>query len=200
MEREAVFDSDDEIDEIEEGKKPSKQVQISRRRPKSKYDPAMDEIAYKLSLLGLSSEAMAKFFGVVPATIEKWIEIFPEFKGAVERGREVADANVAKSLYNRAIGCSIEQEKVVINPSNGEVHRTSIMENLPADITAAKFWLTNRQRGLWSNTDKVEVTGSNRAPIVIEFVRPGEENKEAPVEGNEAISVTESEFEQNQDS
>jgi hypothetical protein len=188
-----VFGSDNEIDEI-------KEVKRSQRRPKSKYDPAMDEIAYKLALLGLNSEAMAKFFGVVPKTIDKWTELFPEFKIAIERGREVADSNVANSLYNRAIGCSVEQEKVIINPSSGEVHRTTIVENLPADITAAKFWLTNRQRGLWSNTDKVEVTGANRAPIVIEFVRPGEENKEAPVEGNEAISVTECEFEQNQDS
>ena len=47
---------------------------------------------------------LAGFFDVAPRTIDNWIASHPAFAEAVREGRVVADARVARCLYERAVG------------------------------------------------------------------------------------------------
>ena len=135
----------------------------------SKYKEEYNEIAYKLCLLGMTNDELAKYFEVSPATIDKWIAEKPEFSGSLKAGREEADSNVSDRLYKRAIGYSCPEEKVFCN--NGEIISTTVIKHFPPDPTSAIFWLKNRQRGRWRDKIPENIEeNSDAEPVVIEFV------------------------------
>jgi hypothetical protein len=116
------------------------------------YDPAMDDQAYKLALLGLTEGQMATFFDVSRNTFHRWKAEYPGFRDAVHRGKEIADADVAFALYKRAIGMTVKSEKALKN-NQGEIVVTQTMAEIPPDTKAAIHWLQLRRRNEWSATE-----------------------------------------------
>jgi hypothetical protein len=114
------------------------------------YKPEYCEQAEKLCLLGHTDAELAEFFEVVVATIYNWKNEHPEFLEATKRGKEIADANVAQSMYKNACGHTVA----------GSYH--------PPNPTSGIFWLKNRQPKKWR--DRQEVTGADGAPIVPDTV------------------------------
>ena len=108
--------------------------------------------AYNLCLLGATTDDLARSFGVSTTTIENWMGKYPDFLGALKAGKEEADALVAKSLFKRAIGHSVPETKVFNN--QGEIITHEVERHIPADTTAAIFWLKNRNPARWR--DRVE--------------------------------------------
>ena len=62
------------------------------------------ELAHNYCLLGATNAELAGFLDVSPRTIDNWIASHPAFAEAVREGRVVADARVARCLYERAVG------------------------------------------------------------------------------------------------
>lgn len=120
------------------------------------------KFAYNLALLGLSNSELATAFGVANQTLDSWFTKYPEFSYAIEKGREVADSKVVRALYKRACGYNYEDTHItVIKDKDGisppVIISTPVVKHVPADIQAAIFWLTNRQRKYWSNTQKFDI-------------------------------------------
>lgn len=132
-------------------------------RPSS-YRPEYAELAYKFALLGITDERLAEFFDIVPQTLYNWKEAHPEFLEALTRGKEEADANVAKSFYHRALGYSHEAVKIFNN--DGQPMVVPYTEHYPPDTGACLSWLKNRQPKLWR--DRIEHTGADGGPITLE--------------------------------
>lgn len=105
------------------------------------------EQAYKLALLGATDADLADFFEVTETTINNWKIEHPPFFESLKRGKQEADANVAKSLYNRALGYDIEEEKVFND--NGKPLIIKAKKHYPADPTSIIYWLKNRQPKKW---------------------------------------------------
>jgi len=101
------------------------------------YRPEMAEQAEKLCRLGATNEEMADFFGVAVSTIHEWRGVHPEFSDAVKKGKILADAEVANSLYLKALGS----------------------RDYPADTAACIFWLKNRQPAKWRDKTATEHSG-----------------------------------------
>lgn len=128
-----------------------------RGRP-TKFTPEMYDQAENLCLLGATNEELARFFKVAVSTIDLWIKKNPDFSGAIKKGREVADANVAKSLYRRAIGYSHPEDDirtVSFGKGMSEIVITPTIKHYPPDTAAAFIWLKNRRPDKWR--EKVEV-------------------------------------------
>ena len=115
-------------------------------RPTSYRSEYADQ-AYKFCLLGANNTKLARLFEVSHATVDNWIRDIPEFLGAIKAGREEADANVAKSLYHRALG--YEHKEDDIRAINGEIVITPTIKRYPPDTGAATLWLKNRQPTVW---------------------------------------------------
>ena len=113
------------------------------------YREEYAEQARKLCLLGATNEGLAKAFDVVVSTIDLWIATHPEFSGAVKAGREMADADVAASLYHRAKGYSHPAVKIFLH--EGKPVTVEYEEHYPPDTAAAFIWLKNRRRQNWKN-------------------------------------------------
>ena len=130
----------------------------------SAYDPSMNDQARKLALLGLTDAEIAEFFGVAVSTFYLWKAENPAFSEAVNAGGVQADANVADSLYRRAMGEVVFTERRV-KTKDGDYEIVRLMQSVPADPGAAKLWLTNRQPKLWRDKQAVEMSGPDGGPI-----------------------------------
>src|SRR5690349_3100232 len=74
-----------------------------RGRPSS-YRVEFADQAMKLCLLGYTDKELADFFGVCEATVNNWKHDYPAFLESIRQGKDVADAEVAHSLYRKAKG------------------------------------------------------------------------------------------------
>lgn len=156
-----------------------------RGRP-TDYRPEMVDQAEKLSWLGATNEKMADFFNVAKSTFDLWMKTYPEFSGAVKKGREDADTAVVKSLYKRATGYVVReitedhtkkqaQAGDVTVDEEGELGqeytvtptvRVTLKEVAP-DPTSMIFWLKNRRPADWR--DKKEVDANVTGEIIYKF-------------------------------
>ena len=129
----------------------------------SEYQADYIDQAEKLSLMGATDMQMADFFGVSERTFNTWKHVHPEFLQSIKDAKEIADSNVERSLYRKAMGYEFESEKVFCQ--EGEIIRTPIREIVPPSDTACIFWLKNRKSKQWR--DRTEIGGAD-GPI--EFV------------------------------
>lgn len=137
----------------------------------------------KLCKLGATDAEIADFFEVEESTINNWKLAHPEFLESIKKGKKIADAEIADSLFQRAKGYS--HKAVKIFPSGGETEDEQgnkikgplivpYIEHYPPDTVAAIFWLKNRQKDKWRDKQEVDV----RAPegITVNYNRqPGNE-------------------------
>lgn len=144
-------------------KQPTKPVKANPVGRPTSYRPEYAELAYKFSLLGASDVRMAELFNVSVATISNWKNDYPEFLEALTEGKDIADANVAKSLYHRALG--YEHPEDDIRAINGEIVITPTIKRYPPDTGAATMWLKNRQSSTWRDKVETAVTGADGGPV-----------------------------------
>ncbi len=124
------------------------------------YRPELCEMARRLALLGLTDAEIAGVFAIGVITLSRWKQNYPEFRQAIARGGVVADANVAESLYHRAIGYEHLATKIFMPPGAEEPVYAPYVEHYPPDTHAALAWLARRQPGLWRERQQVGLTGS----------------------------------------
>jgi len=148
-------------------KKKAKKKSVAKKRPTEKksgvkggrpsdYDPAYNEQARKLCILGYIDEELADFFQKHVSTIYEWKKKHPKFSEAINAGRDLANADVADSLYNRAMGYTHKSEHIHVN-AKGDVTRVAIDKHYPPDSTACIFFLKNRDRTRWQDKQNHEI-------------------------------------------
>jgi hypothetical protein len=113
------------------------------------FEPEMCAQAHNYCLLGATNDELAGFFGVHPSTIDRWIAERANFGDAVKRGRLVADAQVARGLYDRAVGYDRTVERSVI--VGGELKVLASTVHYPPNVQACIFWLRVRRPQTWSD-------------------------------------------------
>ncbi|HAS7010779.1 TPA: hypothetical protein I7289_08020 [Vibrio parahaemolyticus] len=126
----------------------------------NKYRPEYAVQVYKLCLMGARDQDLANFFEVHRDTIFHWTKLYLAFAEARKRGKLAADAEVAYSLFKRAIGTTVTKQKVL---SSGQV--VEYQEVLPPDVRAMEFWLKCRSRGNWNPSHQVELSGDHSNPL-----------------------------------
>jgi len=111
--------------------------------------------AYKLALLGQTDVEMAAFFGVAESTLHLWKKRHPEFSESIKRGKHLADAAVAETLYRTALGgVEVTDTREQTDGDGNLVSVTRETRQIPPSTTAMIFWLKNRNPALWR--DRVE--------------------------------------------
>lgn len=124
----------------------------------SDYKKEYCDQAFKFCLLGAIDTELATFFEVCEKTINIWKKKHPEFLQSIKNGREKADSEVAKSLYNRAMGYTHPEEKIFQH--DGEIIRAGTTKHYPPDATSCIFWLKNRKAKGWRDKVDVKHTGN----------------------------------------
>lgn len=125
----------------------------------SKYKTEYAEQAYKYCLLGADDKRLADLFEVQESTINYWKQAHKEFLESIKKGKDIADAEVAASLYKRATGYKIDTVKVF--QFQGEPVVVPVTEEIAPDTGAAMAWLKNRQSSKWRDKQEIESTATN---------------------------------------
>jgi len=121
----------------------------------------MIETARAYRFLGYTYEEIAQRLGVSDRTFYRWLKERPELRQILENAGELADGNVAMSLYQRAVGMTLVEIREGTHEDEETGERTfhiasrTTREQAP-DTQAALAWLQNRQPGKWkarSETD-----------------------------------------------
>lgn len=136
----------------------------------TKFTPEILEQAEKLAKLGLTDVEMADVFGVTERTFNTWKSAHPEFLQSLKKGKALADANVAESLYHRALGYSHPAIKIMT--AGGAIEQVPYTEYFPPDTAAAIFWLKNRQPKKWRDKQDAADHDGDTAPesVTVEVV------------------------------
>lgn len=127
------------------------------------------ELAYNYCLLGATDSELASFFGVVESTINKWKKDHSKFSESIKKGKEQADALIARRLFDRAYGATIKTQQAfkVKNVSwQGDkrvetetIEIVELQQEQVPDTTAAIFWLKNRRPNAWRDKQVTEHEG-----------------------------------------
>ncbi len=131
----------------------------------TRYKTEYCEQAFKLCLLGATDAQLSDFFKISEKTLCNWKKKYPKFLQALKDGKAVADAKVAVSLYERAIGYSHPEDKIFNN--NGTPLVVPTVKHYPPDTTAGIFWLKNRNPTQWR--DKREIKHGGRMDVLKEI-------------------------------
>lgn len=149
-------------------------AKIAKKKPTkagrpSAYNDEYAEQARKLCLLGATDREIGDFFGVSEVTVNAWKKQFPQFLKSMQAGKSAADANVANSLYHRALGYSHDAVKILTVSQGANqgsvVEEVPYTEHYPPDTAAASLWLRNRQPAKWRDKQEIEHTGKDGAPL-----------------------------------
>lgn len=144
------------------GRTPAKATPGKRKGGRrSDYHPDYCDEARKLCMLfGATDAQLAEYFEVSEVTINAWKKAHPEFLKSAREGKVVADANVAYSLYQRAVGITVKEEKEVIG-KDGQTATLKTTRQLPGDVQAQRFFLKNRQPSKWR--ENVDISSQGEA-------------------------------------
>jgi hypothetical protein len=145
----------------------------------TKWSDEMSEQVYNYTLLGATDEQLAEFLGVDVATIYRWADpdcdqFRQEFCDARRKGKELADIQVTKSLYRRALGYEQPTEKIMTRAVGGGesvIERLDTFTHVPGDVTAAIFWLKNRRPDQWRDKKALELEDGEGEPLAWPIVR-----------------------------
>lgn len=136
-----------------------------RLGPKPIYDYSFPQIARQMMMLNPKTKQteLAEAFQVEPVTISTWKEKHPEFKKAIEVGKQLAAGRVVEALYQRALGYSHDEEKIFSHAgnqwSNPRVVRVRTRKHYPPDTEAATRILAAIQPDVWAPKSKHEHGG-----------------------------------------
>lgn len=123
----------------------------------SKFTPEMERQARFLTARGATDAELAEFFEVSERTLNTWKKVHPEFLLSIKGGKSVADSNVVKALYERAIGYSHPDSHV--SNFQGVITVTPITKYYPPDTTACIYWTKNRIPEEWRDRQTVDLKG-----------------------------------------
>lgn len=133
----------------------SKEEQKKRGQP-SKFEKVKD-IVIRLAKYGLTDKQMAEVIGVTEQTVNNWKKANPSFFESLKSEKEIADAKVERSLFERATGYSHAEDKIFND--NGQPLVVPTIKHYPPDTTAAIFWLKNRKPAEWRDRQDIEHSG-----------------------------------------
>jgi len=144
--------------------KPKAKVFKPNGRPTA-YKKEYAKQAAQLCALGATDDEMAEFFGVHRATLYRWKLDHQDFCDSIKAAKDVADERVERSLYQKATGYETTEEqaiKVKTGQHEEVVEVVQVRKHVPADTTAAIFWLKNRRKDDWRDKTETDVTVTHR--------------------------------------
>ena len=139
------------------------------------------ELLEAMAAEGLDYAQIAERVKVSESTFREWRKKYPAISAAIKRGRDHAIAQVENALHKRAIGYNVpirkalKVKRVDYDEKTGRRLREheEIVEaieemHVPADTTAAIFYLTNRKPEAWRrNGAEVTVDGDESGTGVL---------------------------------
>jgi len=112
----------------------------------------------KLANMGLTVEQIAVACDIAERTLQYWKKQHPDFAKEFDEALKHPTERVRTALFQRAIGYSHPEEKVVIQ--NGEPVIVTVTKHYPPDTAACQHWLAVYRPEEWITKVKAELSGN----------------------------------------
>ncbi|MBI1202627.1 MAG: hypothetical protein GC182_08970 [Rhodopseudomonas sp.] len=160
----------------------------------TKYKPEYAKIARNLCVRGATDADLALAFGVAQSTIWAWGQANIDFAESVAAGKDQFDGQVERAFAQRAIGYEYVTEKVF--QYEGNPVRVEVLEHVPADVNAGKFWLINRRKDRFKDPSRIveeqreesQLAAIGRA-LGFNVIRPVEHKPRAIADDSEPVTI-----------
>lgn len=108
---------------------------------------------------GYTKAKIAKAIGITVGQFERWCAESPELGQAASTHPRLIDALVEDALYKRAVGYKATED--TYRREDGDLVLVSrTVKDIPGDVNAQKFWLSNRRYEDW-RINQPELPGEN---------------------------------------
>jgi len=132
----------------------------------TKWDPKLKPTIKMLYRKGCSDKEVAKALMIDPQTLYNWKKRCPKFFESLNDWKLKADADVERSLYERAKGYSHPEDKIFCDSKTGETTVVPTVKHYPPDSTAIIYWLKNRQPKRWRDKQEIEHSGEQTIKVL----------------------------------
>lgn len=139
-----------------------KKTSVVEKLAKIAFD--LEKVEAIAATFGSTDEQLAAILDVDERTITRWKKD-QSFLSALKKGKNTADAQVVKSLYQRATG--YDHEDIYFSSYEGEVTQTPYTKHFIPDVTAQIFWLKNRQPTDWRDVHDITSGGESLFEVLI---------------------------------
>ena len=129
---------------------------------------------------GMTDEEIAKQIGISRSTLAEWKKKYPKIGEALATGKDIADRLIEDSLYRRALGFYVYEEKAIkvrnvdYDKETGrkiketeEIQTASERHYIASDIKAIIFWLKNRRPEFWKEKIVENLTDDEGGGVLI---------------------------------
>ena len=120
---------------------------------------------------GATIDNASKAAGCARSQIYAWMRKNPDFAAEVKEAQKTARAKIVpdleRALYKRALGYEYEEKKVETFP-DGNDRVTVTRKQIPPDVAALIFALTNLAPESWTNKQRQELTGDLKTTVKVE--------------------------------
>jgi len=141
------------------------EVQVTTfSRTHTRYNEDIPKQIHTMALLGLTITQMADSLNTPHSTMKNWLQHRQDCRQAYEDGKRSADFDVALALRRKALGYEYESTKEYSGvDSLGREWTRTVKETIrvEGDVTAQKYWLSNRQSEYWRETSAGGQQGTN---------------------------------------
>ncbi len=142
----------------------------------TKFDPKQLKIITKLCQLGATDQDLADALEVSIATINNWKKTFPQFLDTLKENKQLANSLIEQSLFKRAMGAKVREEKVFNQQGEIIVHEGE--REYPPDVAACISWLSNRDPSRWKKDGLQEAQEKNQEVSKIQIEVVGANNND----------------------
>ncbi len=165
----------------------SKYPNIARRR--MEMEKFNLPLLRRLAMLGMPDKDIAEVLGIKATRFSKYKKKYSSIRVTLEKGRVIPSSNVVESLYKKANGFSVPEEKLFFSSKHNRVRRVKTRRYYPPDTIAQIFWLKNNFPDFWRDKKEVENIGGVGAVQSVKFilVQPG-------VSGGKSEKVIDADF------
>lgn len=128
-------------------------------RPPVYSDTFVEQARVACSDLGATDIKLAKMFGVSKNCIYDWKRKHPDFKQAIQDGKDQYDLSTARECLLKRIKGYDYKETTMEPDKEGKLSIVKVVKkHIPADPTSTIFFLKNRDPRRWRDATSTDVT------------------------------------------
>lgn len=136
-------------------------LEAMNEKRESRYLPnASPDVIFRLCLLGSTDQEIMAVLRLSHETWEDWRHRYVDVRDAINRGRIMADTDVAYGMYRAATGYEHKAVKIFMPAGAPAPVYAPYMEHIPPNVVAGSLWLRNRHPDRWKERREVNIEGS----------------------------------------